>query len=236
MGIYRRFEALQEALKLDALPQRIECFDISHTQGEAAVASCVVFDPTGALKKAYRHFNISGITPGDDYGAMHQAILRRYSRMKLEEATLPDILFIDGGKGQLREVEKVLEELQITSMTVLAISKGTSRKPGFETLWLSGADQPLQLASDSPALHLIQHIRDEAHRFAIRGHRRRRAKARSTSSLENIPGIGAKKRQELLRQLGGMQEVHRASIDELRKVPGISEALAKRIYEALHGT
>ena len=231
----QRFEALQEVLGLEDRPQRIECFDISHTMGEATVASCVVFDVEGALKSDYRRFNIEGITPGDDYAALHQALLRRYTRLQQGEGKLPDILLIDGGKGQLAQAAHVLEELQIGNIALIGVAKGPERKAGAETLFLSGAKQPFILPSDSSALHLIQQIRDEAHRFAITGHRQRRGKSRSNSPLERIPGLGPKRRRSLLSHLGGMQEVARAGVEELAKVPGISKALAQRIYDELHG-
>ena len=232
--LIQRFEALQDALELDEPATRLECFDISHTQGEATVASCVVFDSNGALKSDYRRFNIEGITPGDDYAAMHQALQRRYKRLKQGEAKLPDILFIDGGKGQIAEAEKVLDELQIPDVQIVGIAKGPGRKPGLETLCLSRQKREIILPADSPALHLIQQIRDEAHRFAITGHRQRRAKARKTSVLEGIAGLGPKRRQTLLRQFGGLQEVARAGVEDLARVPGISQQLAQTIYDAFH--
>lgn len=231
--LYQRMLALQELLGLDNLPQRLECFDISHSQGEATVASCVVFDEGGPRKKDYRHFNIEGVTPGDDYAAMLQALLRRYTAVKTHEGQLPDVLIIDGGKGQLAQAEKVLEELQIAGVAIVAIAKGPTRKPGLETLFMAGRAMPLVAKPDSLALHLIQQIRDEAHRFAITGHRGRRAKKRHTSILENIPGIGAKRRRELLRHFGGLQELKRASIEDIAKVTGINKELAERIYQAL---
>ena len=234
LNIMGRFEALQEALQLDDLPQRIECFDISHTMGEATVASCVVFDTNGALKSDYRRYNIEGITPGDDYAAMHQALTRRFKRLKEGEGKFPDILLIDGGKGQLSQAEQVLEELQVIGVVLIGVAKGPSRKPGVEQLLLSGQEQPIILPPDSPARHLIQQVRDEAHRFAITGHRQRRAKARRTSPLEGIPGLGPKRRQQLLRQFGGLQEVARAGIDDLTRVKGISRQLAQAIYDAFH--
>ena len=230
----QRFEALQEALDLADRPQRIECFDISHTLGEATVASCVVFETEGPLKSDYRRFNIEGITPGDDYAALHQALLRRYTRLQQGEGRLPDILFIDGGKGQVAEAAKVLEELQIGDLAIIGVAKGPERRAGAETLFLSGSKRPIILPTDSPALHLIQQIRDEAHRFAITGHRQRRGKARSTSPLERIPGLGPKRRRLLLNRLGGLQEVARAGVEELAKVHGISPALAQRIYDVFH--
>ncbi len=233
-NIMTRFEALQEALELDDLPQRIECFDISHTMGEATVASCVVFDTNGAVKSDYRRFNIEGITPGDDYAAMEQALTRRFKRLKEGEGKFPDILLIDGGKGQLHQAEKVLEELQVVGVILIGVAKGPSRKPGLEQLILSGHNTPFILPPDSPALHLIQQVRDEAHRFAITGHRQRRAKARRTSSLEGIPGLGPKRRQLLLRQFGGLQEVARAGVEDLMVVKGISRQLAQSIYDAFH--
>ncbi len=233
-GMRQRYEALQDALELDSTPQRLECFDISHTMGEATVASCVVFNDEGPLKSDYRRFNIEGITPGDDYAAMHQALTRRYTRLKEGEGKLPDILFIDGGKGQLAEAQKVLEELQVSDVVLVGVAKGPERKAGLETLFLYGHDQPIILPTDSPALHLIQQIRDEAHRFAITGHRQRRAKTRSTSVLEGIPGVGPKRRRDLLKQFGGWQEVARAGVDDLLKVKGISRDLAQKIYDALH--
>ncbi len=233
-GMRQRYEALQEALRLDDLPQRLECFDISHTMGEATVASCVVFDLEGPLKSDYRRFNIEGITGGDDYAAMNQALTRRYTRIKKGEGKLPDILFIDGGKGQISTAAAVLEELQVTDVLMVGIAKGPDRKPGLETLFLSPSGEAIILPADSPALHLIQQIRDEAHRFAITGHRQRRAKTRSKSPLEGIAGVGAKRRRDLLNQFGGWQEVTRAGVDDLAQVKGISKALAQRIYDAFH--
>ena len=237
-SLRNRFEALQEALGLEALPERIECFDISHTQGEATVASCVVFTPEGALKADYRRFNIEGITPGDDYAAMAQALTRRYQRLRDEQGgeagRFPDLLLIDGGKGQLHAAETALQELGVEGMRLLGVAKGEERKPGKERLFLSGQEAATILPADSLALHLIQQIRDEAHRFAITGHRQRRAKARTTSVLEDIPGIGERRRQALLRHLGGLQEVVRAGVDDLARVPGISPALAQRIYAVFH--
>ncbi|MCG6886071.1 MAG: excinuclease ABC subunit UvrC [Proteobacteria bacterium] len=232
--LLQRYEALQEALDLDEMPQRLECFDISHTMGEATVASCVVFDTNGPLKSDYRRFNITDITPGDDYAAMKQALQRRYRRLKEGEARLPDILFIDGGKGQLSQASDVLEELQITGVQLVSIAKGPDRKPGLETLYLSGQGTELILPADSRALHLIQQIRDEAHRFAITGHRQRRQRKRSTSPLEVIPGLGPKRRQRLLKQFGGLQEVARAGVEDLARVSGISARLAQQIYDAFH--
>jgi excinuclease ABC subunit C len=212
----------------------MECFDISHTLGEATVASCVVFDGEGPCKSDYRRFNIEGIEPGDDYGAMRQALTRRYTRLKQGEARLPDILFIDGGRGQLSTAHQVLDELQIGDITLVGIAKGEGRKPGLERLFLPGRDTPLILPAHSPALHLIQQIRDEAHRFAITAHRQRRGKARTTSVLEGIAGMGPKRRQQLLKQFGGLREVARAGVEDLTKVKGISKQLAQLIYDALH--
>lgn len=233
-GMLARFEALQEALDLPELPQRLECFDISHTGGEETVASCVVFNSRGPVKSDYRRFNIRDIEPGDDYAAMRQALMRRYTRVRKGEGRLPDILFIDGGRGQLNQALAVLEELQIEGVTVVGITKGEGRRPELDTLRLSDRSEPTILPPDSPALHLVQQIRDEAHRFAITGHRQRRARKRSTSPLEGIEGLGPKRRQSLLKHFGGLQGVMRASRDELAKVPGISVRLAERIHERLH--
>lgn len=228
-----RFSALQQAVGRAEPITRMECFDISHSMGEATVASCVVFDESGPRKTDYRLFNIEGITAGDDYAAMHQALSRRYQRLKSGEGRLPDILFIDGGKGQLAQAVAVLEELGVAGVTLIGIAKGEGRKPGLETLhFADGAD--LQLQADSPALHLIQHIRDEAHRFAITGHRARRGKARKRSTLEDVPGVGPKKRRDLIQHFGGLQEVARASVKDLAGVPGIGLTLAQTIYDALH--
>jgi len=231
----QRFEVLQEALGLADRPQRMECFDISHTHGESTVASCVVFETEGPLKSDYRRFNIEGVTPGDDYAALHQALLRRYTRLQQGEGKLPDILFIDGGKGQVAAATQALQELQIGDLLIIGVAKGPERKAGAETLFLSGVKQPFILPADSPALHLIQQLRDEAHRFAITGHRQRRGKARTTSPLERIPGLGPQRRRLLLSRLGGLQEVARAGVDELAKVQGISRVLAQRIYDEFHG-
>ncbi|WP_036228448.1 excinuclease ABC subunit UvrC [Marinobacterium jannaschii] len=233
-NVYNRFLALQDVMGLDSIPQRLECFDISHSSGEATVASCVVFDRNGPLKSDYRHFNIDGITEGDDYAAMHQALTRRYMRLKKGEGKLPDILLIDGGKGQVSQAMSVLEELQITEVMVVGVAKGPTRKAGFEMLIMGDSGEEMTLAGDSSALHLLQHIRDEAHRFAITGHRARRGKVRRTSTLEGIPGVGPKRRRELLKHFGGIQEVQRASVEEIAKVSTISRTLAEEIYSALH--
>ena len=232
--IRRQFAALGEALQLEGPPQRLECFDVSHTSGEATVASCVVFNAAGPLKSDYRRFNLKPAAAGDDYAAMSEAIRRRYKRVKKGEVPMPDVLFVDGGKGQLSEAMTVLDELELDWLQVVAVAKGRARKPGSEQLFLAGTSTPTILASDSPALRLIQQIRDEAHRFAITGHRQRRAKTRKTSRLEEIPGLGPKRRRELLRQFGGLQGVHGAGIDDLVKVHGISRSLAQRIYDNLH--
>ncbi len=230
----KRVEALRDELSLDFLPQRMECFDISHTMGEATVAACVVFDAAGPIKGDYRRFNIEGIEPGDDYAALRQALTRRYKRLKQGEGKLPDILFIDGGKGQVRQASEVLEELQVEGVTIMGVAKGPGRKPGLETLVLRDRPTPTILPPHSLALHLIQQIRDEAHRFAITGHRQRRAKVRSRSPLEQIPGLGPKRRQNLLKYFGGLRGVGRAGVDDLSKVPGISRTLAQHIYDTLH--
>ena len=230
-----RTEALQAALGLEELPMRMECFDISHTSGEHTVASCVVFGQEGPLKSEYRRFNISGITPGDDYAAMRQVLHRRYTRMKNGEVPSPDILFIDGGKGQLSSAEEVLEELAINGVLLVGVAKGPDRRAGMEQLFLLGKEQPLILPEQSAALHLIQQIRDEAHRFAITGHRQRRARSKKHSVLEDIPGIGPKRRQRLLKQFGGLQGVARAGIEDIATVDGVSSKLAEQIYLAFHG-
>jgi excinuclease ABC subunit C len=231
----QRFTALQKALGLEETPQRLECFDISHSHGEATVASCVVFDHQGPRKSDYRHFRIEGVAAGDDYAAMQQALTRRLKRVKSGEAVAPDILIVDGGKGQLNMAREVFNALEITNIILLGVAKGTTRKAGLESLFLETADNPLDLDPASPALHLIQHIRDESHRFAIAGHRAQRDKARRTSTLQDIPGIGPKRRRELLRFFGGLQGVQKASRDELARVPGINASLAESIYRALNG-
>jgi len=232
--IRRQFAALAEAMGLDDGVERLECFDISHTSGEATVASCVVFNATGPLKSDYRRFNLTPESAGDDYAAMNEALRRRYTRVKKGEVPMPDILFVDGGKGQLAEAMTVLDELELDWLKVVAVAKGRARKPGMERLFLPGQKTAMTLPPDSPALLLIQQIRDEAHRFAITGHRQRRDKARKTSRLEEIPGLGPKKRRELLRQFGGLQGVTAAGIDDLIKVRGISRSLAESIYNDLH--
>ena len=229
-----RLQSLQNLLSLPELPQRMECFDISHSSGEATVASCVVFDQNGARKSDYRKFNIEGITAGDDYAAMQQALERRYRRLQSGEGALPDILFIDGGKGQVAQAMTVLSELKIEDVEVIGVAKGVTRKAGFETLLDGSTGAETQLPGDHPALHLIQQIRDEAHRFAITGHRARRDKARQRSALEDIPGVGAKRRRELLRHFGSAQGVVNANVEELRKISGISATMAQTIYDHLH--
>ncbi len=232
--IRRQFAALADAFDLEAIPERLECFDVSHTSGEATVASCVVFNVAGPLKSDYRRFNLRPDSTGDDYAAMAEALRRRYARVKTGEVPMPDILLVDGGKGQLAEAMAVLRDLELDWLNVVAVAKGRARRPGAERLFVPGRDKPVTLPPDSPALLLIQQIRDEAHRFAITGHRQRRAKARSTSRLEQIPGLGPKKRRELLRQFGGLQGVMGAGIDDLTKVRGISRTLAESIYNDLH--
>ena len=232
-GMLQRFEALQEILQADELPSRLECFDISHTQGEATVASCVVFTLEGAFKQDYRRFNIEGIEPGDDYAAMRQALQRRYTRLKKGEARLPDILFIDGGKGQLRQAIEVLDQLQIDNVMLIGVAKGEGRKAGLEKLVFSDGRPDLYLPEDSVAFHLILNVRDEAHRFAISGHRSRREKSRKQSTLESIPGLGPKRRQTLIKHFGGLQGVKQAGVEDLAKIPGISSKLAQIIYDVL---
>jgi excinuclease ABC subunit C len=233
-GYARRLESLREALGLADRPERMECFDISHTQGELTVASCVVFDGEGARTSDYRRFNITGITPGDDYAALDQALTRRYKRVGQGEYPVPDLILIDGGRGQLAAVNDALQELGLHGLNLVGVSKGPDRRPGTERLWLLGREAPVILPSDSPAMHLIQQIRDEAHRFAITGHRQRRAKARVTSALEDIPGLGPKRRQRLLKHFGGLRGLERAGVEDIAGVEGISRPLAQRIHAAFH--
>jgi excinuclease ABC subunit C len=233
-GIESSLEDLREAFDLEEAPNRLECFDISHTGGTDTVASCVVFGVEGPLKSDYRRFNISGIQPGDDYAAMYQALTRRYKRVRDGEIVKPDVLLIDGGKGQLAEAAKVLEELGVGGITLIGVAKGVDRRAGQEQLFLLGQDTPTILAPDSRALHLIQRVRDEAHRFAIAGHRKKRAKRHSQSILETIPGLGPVKRRELLKQFGGLQGILRAGIDDFIQIRGLGRELAQVIYEHLH--
>ncbi|WP_370691478.1 excinuclease ABC subunit UvrC [Methylicorpusculum sp.] len=233
-GLYGRYASLQEELGCSEIPKRLECFDISHTQGDQTVASCVVFDQEGPVKSAYRRFNIEGITGGDDYAAIHQAVSRRFARIKKGEYEAPDILFIDGGRGQVNEAKKALAELAINNVMIVGVSKGPDRKAGMEKLILTDQEQPIDFSSGSSALLLIQHIRDEAHRFAITGHRQRRGKAKRESLLEEISGLGPKRRQLLLKQFGGLQGITRASVDALSSIDGISKHLAQKIYDQLH--
>jgi excinuclease ABC subunit C len=233
-GIESSLEDLREAFDLEEAPNRLECFDISHTGGTDTVASCVVFGVEGPLKSDYRRFNISGIQPGDDYAAMYQALTRRYKRVRDGEIAKPDVLLIDGGKGQLAEAAKVLEELGVGGITLIGVAKGVDRRAGQEQLFLLGQDTPTILPPDSRALHLIQRVRDEAHRFAIAGHRKKRAKRHSQSILETIPGLGPVKRRELLKQFGGLQGILRAGIDDFIQIRGLGRELAQVIYEHLH--
>jgi excinuclease ABC subunit C len=232
--LYGRFLSLGEELGFDEPPRRLECFDISHTQGEKTVASCVVFDRQGAVKSGYRRFNIEGIEPGDDYAALAQAVGRRYRRIQKGEYEAPDVLLIDGGKGQVRAAREALAELGMSDIYILGVAKGPDRKPGMEMLFPAGQNEPILLPAHSPALLLIQQIRDEAHRFAITGHRQRRAKARTQSTLESIEGLGPKRRQLLLKQFGGLREIGRAGVDALCSVEGINRQLAQRIYDTFH--
>jgi excinuclease ABC subunit C len=238
-----RLGALQELLDLPETPQRIECFDISHSQGVATVASCVVFDAVGPVRTQYRRFNIADITAGDDFAAMRQALQRRFRAAgesdatrdtNAPQATVPDLLLIDGGKGQLAQAIDVLQQVGLTGIEVVGVAKGAERRAGHEALIRPDGSE-LRPGPDSPALQLIQQIRDEAHRFAITGHRGRRAKAREKSRLEDIPGIGARRRAMLLRHFGGLAGLKRAGAEEIARVEGINAALAQRIYQALHG-
>jgi excinuclease ABC subunit C len=230
----QQFEELRAFLGLAIPLRRIECFDVSHTQGEATNASCVVFGPEGPVKADYRRYNIEGLEPGDDYGALRQALLRRYRRRMQEAAPLPDLLLIDGGKGQLEQAASVLAELELRIPAVAAVAKGADRRAGQERIFLAGRDTASILPPGSKALHLIQRARDEAHRFAISGHRRRRARSRQTSMLEAIGGLGPARRRALLRHFGGLQGVLRAGVEDLGHAPGIGPGLARTIYEHLH--
>ncbi len=230
----QRLQALQQVLAFPESLQRIECFDISHTQGEAAVASCVVYHGNGMKKSDYRRFNIRDITPGDDYAAMRQAVTRRYDRVATGEGIAPDLILIDGGKGQVSAAYAALADLGLGELAMVGVAKGEERKPGLETLIFPDGREPLQLPPEHPALHLIQEIRDEAHRFAITGHRARRGKARKTSRLEDLPGIGPARRKALVARFGGLAGVLAATPDQLAEVPGISREQAEKIYAALH--
>jgi len=231
-----RFTSLQENLSLEFTPERIECFDISHTGGEGTVGSCVIFDQNGPLKSDYRRFNVSGITPGDDYAAMEQVINRRFTRLSRGEGKIPSVLLIDGGKGQLAQAKEILEKFQLSEIVLVGIAKGISRRAGQETLFLSveAGYREIAMKGESPGLHLLQQIRDEAHRFAITGHRQRRSKARRLSNLEDIPGLGPVRRRKLLTYFGGKQAIIKASQEEIEKVDGISKKLAEIIYAELH--
>ena len=229
-----RLTALQQVLELPDTAQRIECFDVSHTMGEAAVAACVVYDKSALQKSEYRRFNITGIEPGDDYAALRDALSRRYRKLVAGEGKMPDLVLIDGGKGQLAVATDVFAELGLSDVALAAVAKGETRRPGQEQLLVAGRLEPLTLGADHPALHLIQQVRDEAHRFAIQGHRARRGKARRSSPLENVAGIGVKRRQKLLARFGGLRGLQAASVDELAQVEGVSRMLAEKIYHNLH--
>jgi excinuclease ABC subunit C len=229
-----RLRALQAALELPETVSRIECFDVSHTMGEATVASCVVYEAGAMRKSEYRRFNIATADAGDDYAAMRQVLQRRYRRLVDAEARLPDVALIDGGKGQLRVACEVFSELGLSEVQLVGVAKGEERKPGLEQLWLPGRENPLELAASHPGLHLIQQIRDEAHRFAIQGHRARRGKVRTGSVLDAVEGIGVKRRHRLLTRFGGLKGLLAASVDDLAQVEGVSRTLAERIYQQLH--
>jgi len=234
-SVLARYLDLENTLDRDTPIQRMECFDISHTSGEQTVASCVVFNREGPLTQDYRRYNIEGITGGDDYAAMAQVLARRYKYTQQDEDKIPDIVFIDGGKGQLAQAENHFANWPFAKMPLLiGVAKGTSRKAGLEKLILAGSYETIPMNPDQPGLHLIQHIRDESHRFAIAGHRNRRQKVKTTSSLEQIPGVGAKRRQSLLKYMGGLSGLKRASMADIEKVPGISAELAETIYDHLH--
>lgn len=233
--IQQRLTALANFLELEKI-KRMECFDISHTMGEQTIASCVVFDANGPLRSDYRRYNIEGITPGDDYAAMNQVLRRRYGKA-LEEDKIPDVILIDGGKGQLSQAKQVFAELDVpwdkSAPILLGVAKGSDRKAGLETLFFEAEGEGISLPPDSPALHVIQHIRDDAHNHAISGHRKKRAKVKNTSALESIEGVGPKRRQQLLKYMGGLQPLMNATVEEIANVPGISHALAEKIYHSL---
>jgi excinuclease ABC subunit C len=233
-GIGAQLQDLGKALGMSEPPQRLECFDISHTRGEATVASCVVLGPEGPMKSDYRRFNLSPDAPGDDYAAMREALTRRYRRIKAGEAKVPDVLLIDGGPYQMAEAARVLEALEVTVPRLVGVAKGADRRPGQERLFLHGVETPLILAPDSRALHVVQRVRDEAHRFAIAGHRARRSKARQASVLEEVPGLGPTRRRELLKRFGGLQGILGAGVSDLAAVPGIGPRVAEAIYQHLH--
>ena len=234
LTMQQRFAALAEAFAWPDIPERLECIDISHTQGEATVASCVVFDHRGALKSDYRRYNIRDVAAGDDYAAIRQTVSRRFERIRKEDGILPDVLFIDGGKGQLRQAVEVFNELGISGVHLVGVAKGQGRKAGLEQFWFPHEETARYLPPDSQAMQLIVQIRDEAHRFAITGHRAGRAKNSKRSVLEQIPGVGAKRRQALLKYFGGLAQIRLAGVEELARVPGVSETLAKEIYATLH--
>lgn len=229
-----RMQSLLQVLELPASVQRIECFDISHTMGEATIGSCVVFDNLSMQSGEYRRYNVEGITPGDDVAAIREVLTRRYRKIAAGEGKVPDLILVDGGKGQVNAAKDILAELGLNDVYLIGVAKGEERKPGMEQLVFPGREKPLQLGSDSSALHLIQQIRDEAHRFAIQGHRAKRAKSRITSSLEQISEVGSKRRQKLLARFGGLRGVLAASVDDLTLVDGISRRLAEKIYRELH--
>jgi excinuclease ABC subunit C len=233
-GVEEMLTELARELDLPEIPARIECFDISHTGGEGTVASCVVFGPEGPMKKDYRRFNITGVTPGDDYAALKQALERRYKRIAEGEIPAPDLLLIDGGLGQIEQVHQALEPLGFGDLMLVGVAKGPDRRPGQERLFIYGVEAPRILESHSPASRVVQRIRDEAHRFAITGHRRKRAKRYNESVLEAVPGLGPAKRRALLKHFGGLQGVMRAGVADIEKVAGIGPSLARNIYDQLH--
>jgi excinuclease ABC subunit C len=233
-GLAEQFASLGTELGLGSTPTRLECFDVSHTMGESAIASCVVMGPEGPVKSDYRRFNLRDLTPGDDYAGLSQAVERHFTRVARGESPVPDVLLIDGGPGQLQVALQALEKAGVAPPITVGVAKGADRRPGQERLFLAGQDAPLILPADSPALRLIQRVRDEAHRFAIAGHRKARDRARRESFLEEIPGLGPARRRELLKAFGGLQGLKQASVEDLAKVQGISQALAERIYERMN--
>jgi excinuclease ABC subunit C len=233
-SIADQLEAVGRELNLGRAPQRIECFDVSHSMGESAVASCVVLGPEGPLKSDYRRFNLRELTPGDDYAGIEQAVERRFARVLRGEAPMPDLLLIDGGPGQLNAALAALQRLGIVDLAVVSVAKGADRRAGQERMFFPGQESPLILADDSPALRLIQRVRDEAHRFAITAHRQSRDRSRRESWLEEIPGLGPKRRRELLKAFGGLQGIRQASVEDLARVRGIGRPLAEEIFERMN--